>query len=172
MKWAEIEIARDNFYSWDYHICAGIEISILEILVCFTWHLSFPAVPLPDRFIWCQVRWCWHQSGHGWRQRHPLTDAYINSQPSLTTHITLPSSFHSLLLQLLSCHVSSFKQLWWAGKRVFCPNCGVLANRFVAMTRGNYRRAFHKCPFFFGLCCFFGPFYLNIDYTLLCFVLW
>ena len=24
MKSAEIEVARDNFYSWDYHICAGI----------------------------------------------------------------------------------------------------------------------------------------------------
>ena len=35
MKLAEIEIARDSFVSWDYHIYAGIEISILEILVHF-----------------------------------------------------------------------------------------------------------------------------------------
>ena len=35
MKSAEIEIAHDSFYSWDYHICAGIEISILEISVRF-----------------------------------------------------------------------------------------------------------------------------------------
>ena len=31
---------------------------------------------------------------------------------------------------------------------VFCPNYGVLANCFVAMTRGNFRCAFCKCLFF------------------------
>jgi hypothetical protein len=31
IKSAEIEIARDSFYSWDNHTGVGIEISILEI---------------------------------------------------------------------------------------------------------------------------------------------
>jgi hypothetical protein len=47
MKSAEIEIARDSFYSWDYHIYAGIEISILEILVHFT--------PLDELKLQCKL---------------------------------------------------------------------------------------------------------------------
>ncbi|XP_066336352.1 uncharacterized protein [Miscanthus floridulus] len=33
-------------------------------------------------------------------------------------------------------------------RRVLCPNCNVLANRFISTTRANPNRAFHKCPYF------------------------
>ncbi|KAF2950591.1 hypothetical protein DAI22_01g198700 [Oryza sativa Japonica Group] len=33
-------------------------------------------------------------------------------------------------------------------KRVLCPNCGVLANRFMSTTVKNNNRVFHKCPYF------------------------
>ena len=33
-------------------------------------------------------------------------------------------------------------------KRVLCPNCHVLANRFISRTEKNPNRAFHKCPYY------------------------
>ncbi|XP_021307742.1 uncharacterized protein LOC8085670 [Sorghum bicolor] len=33
-------------------------------------------------------------------------------------------------------------------RRVMCPNCHVLANRFISSTVNNNNRVFHKCPYF------------------------
>ncbi|KAJ1256721.1 hypothetical protein BS78_K324000 [Paspalum vaginatum] len=33
-------------------------------------------------------------------------------------------------------------------RRVYCPNCGVLANRLTSGTSGNPGRVFYKCPYF------------------------
>jgi hypothetical protein len=33
-------------------------------------------------------------------------------------------------------------------RRVMCPNCHVLANRFIFTTVNNNNRVFHKCPYF------------------------
>ena len=41
-------------------------------------------------------------------------------------------------------------------RRVLCPNCNVLANRFISTTRANPNRAFHKCPYFAVCASLFG----------------
>ncbi|KAJ1267775.1 hypothetical protein BS78_07G083900 [Paspalum vaginatum] len=33
-------------------------------------------------------------------------------------------------------------------RRVYCPNCGVLANQLTSGTSSNPGRVFYKCPYF------------------------
>ncbi|KAJ1271206.1 hypothetical protein BS78_06G110800 [Paspalum vaginatum] len=40
-------------------------------------------------------------------------------------------------------------------RRVFCPNCGVLANRLTLGTLGNPGRVFYKCPYLSATGCQF-----------------
>jgi hypothetical protein len=65
---------------------------------------------------------------------------------------TLPS--HSFFSICLSCYLAASAMSQASSsygrrsRRVMCPNCSVLANRFISMTTKNHNRAFHKCPYF------------------------
>jgi hypothetical protein len=75
----------------------------------------------------------------------PLPDVYLSNESSLATDFTLS------LFNLLAAMSKASSNFGGGVRQVFCPNCGVLANHFVARTSKNFSHVFHKCPF---LVCF------------------
>lgn len=109
----------------------------------------------------------------GWRQRQGPSPSIYNSSQSISISL-------SSLLLLSSSHLSSSVDMSQASnsydgrvKRVLCPNCGVLANRFMSTTEKNNNRVFHKCPYFavcasfFADILYFGCFFLLFAHNVL-----
>jgi len=69
---------------------------------------------------------------------------YSHPLPSIPTHL----SVHSIPLFSMAMSEGSSSYERRLTRRVFCPNCRVLANRFTARTEKNTSRVFHKCPYF------------------------
>jgi hypothetical protein len=106
--------------------------------------------PLPDQAFGCQ---------DGWRGQVFLAPKALGlapKRPPCLGAINRPSALpsHSFFSICLSCYLAASAMSLASSsygrrpRRVMCPNCSVLANRFISMTTKNHNCAFHKCLYF------------------------